>query len=462
MVIDAARGIEARTRKLFEICRLRDIPILTFVNKMDREGRDPFDLLDEIESGLALETAPMVWPIGMGRDFKGTFDLVTPRVRHVDKVDDGVAVTGSDDPLIDALLPGDGAVAWRDEIALVRGACHEFSMAKFREGTLTPVFFGSALRNFGVRDLLDALIAFAPPPQSQATATRTIEPNEPAMTGMVFKIQANTDPNHRDRIAFVRVCSGRLSRGMKVKVVRTGRMLTLQAPQFFFAQDRSVAEVAFAGDVVGVPNKGALRIGDALTEDEDLTFVGIPSFAPEILRRVRLGDAIKAKKLRDALQEMAEEGVVQLFAPVDGSQLVVGVIGALQLDVLSDRLIHEYGLSILFETASCDAVRWIASDDRKALETFIAQKRSSIAADNDGDHVFMAASDFDLRSSHGALSGNSVRRCQVIVGTLAVLDEQAPRLCRRRNELPIGPRARWWIVSACLSSTVVRLPSSER
>lgn len=397
MVIDGARGIESRTRKLFEICRLRDIPIITFINKMDRDSRDPFDLLDEIEKVLALETVPMVWPIGLGRDFKGTFDLMNPRVRQLDKDDDGVVITGPNDPLIDELLANGQPAAWRDEIALLHGACNAFSVSKFREGTLTPVFFGSALRNFGVRDLLDALIAFAPAPRGQPTATRTIEPTEQAMTGLVFKIQANMDPNHRDRIAFMRVCSGRLSRGMKVKVVRTGRTMALNSPQFFFAQDRSLAEEAFAGDVVGIPNKGALRIGDALTEGEDLTFVGIPSFAPEILRRVRLEDAIKSQKLRDALREMAEEGVVQLFTPLDGTQLTIGVIGALQLDVLSDRLIHEYGLSIAFEPASFSSVRWIEASDRQALERFIEQKRASIAIDLDGDRVYMAASDFDLQ-----------------------------------------------------------------
>jgi peptide chain release factor 3 len=399
MVIDAARGIESRTRKLFEICRLRDIPIITFVNKMDRESRDPLDLLDEIEQTLALETAPMVWPIGQGHGFKGTFDLMTPRVRHVDADadDDGEPVRGSDDPLIAGLMEPDKAAQWAAEIELVRGACNTFDLAAFRSGTLTPVYFGSALRNFGVRDLLDALIAHAPPPTSQNAATRTVEAEEPAMTGLVFKIQANMDPNHRDRIAFVRVCSGRLRRGMKVKVVRSGKTAVLQAPQFFFAQDRSLAEVAYAGDIVGVPNKGLLRIGDTLTEGEDLTFVGIPSFAPEILRRVRLEDAIRAKKLKDALREMAEEGVVQLFAPLDGSPPIVGVIGALQLDVLGDRLANEYGLPIGFDPAPCAAVRWIGSDNAKALEQFVASKRSSIATDLDGDRVFLAGSEFDLR-----------------------------------------------------------------
>ncbi len=397
MVIDGARGIEARTRKLFEICRLRDIPIITFINKMDRESRDPLDLLDEIEKTLALDTAPMVWPIGRGREFQGTYDLNTPRIRQIDKDDDGIPVSGPGDPQIAELLEADVAARWRDEMELVEGACGRFDFETFRHGALTPVFFGSALRNFGVRDLLDALIAHAPPPRSQKTATRDIQANERAMTGLIFKIQANMDPNHRDRIAFMRVCSGKLTRGMKVKVPRTGRNMVLQSPQFFFAQDRSLAEEAYAGDVVGIPNKGLLKIGDALTEGEDVTFVGIPSFAPEILRRIRLEDAIRAKKLKDALKEMAEEGVVQLFSPIDGTQPIVGVVGALQLDVLEDRLTNEYGLPIGFEDTSYAAVRWLQADDPKALAAFVAKSRSSVALDLDGDQVFLAASDFDLR-----------------------------------------------------------------
>ncbi len=396
MVIDGAKGIEARTRKLFEICRLRDIPIITFVNKMDRESREPFDILDEIEKTLALDTAPMVWPIGMGREFRGTYDLYQPRVRRVDENPDGEPVSGPDDPLLASLLEADALAKWKDEIALAAEACGKFDLEKFLHGALTPVFFGSALKNFGVRDVLDALKAYAPPPLSQKAATRTIEATEPTMTGVVFKIQANMDPNHRDRIAFMRVCSGKLTRGMKVKHVRTGKTMALAAPQFFFAQDRSLAEEAYAGDVVGIPNRGTLRIGDALTEGEDITFLGIPSFAPEILRRIRLEDAIRAKKLKDAIREMAEEGVVQVFSPVDGTQPIVGVIGALQLDVLADRLEHEYGLKTDFDAAPCDCVRWISSADPVAMARFVEKYRSSIATDLDGAHVFLAQSAFNL------------------------------------------------------------------
>ena len=396
MVIDAARGIEARTRKLFEVCRLRDIPIITFINKLDRESREPLELLDEIEKVLALDTAPMVWPIGMGRTFRGTFDLAKPRIRRVDEAHEGTPVSGPEDPVFDTLLEPDDLAKWRDEIELVRDLCGSFDLKAFREGTLSPVYFGSALRNFGVRDLLDALIAYAPPPLSRKAATRTIEATEPAMTGIIFKIQANMDPNHRDRMAFMRLCSGRLTRGMKVKHVRTDKTMALTAPQFFFAQDRSLAEEAYAGDVVGIPNRGTLRIGDALTEGEDVQFLGIPSFAPEILRRIRLGDAIKAKKLKDALKEMAEEGVVQLFSPLDGMQPIVGVIGALQLDVLGDRLTHEYGLSTGFEQAPCEVMRWIEAPDKAKRDKFIEQNKSAIAVDADGDYVYMAPSVFSL------------------------------------------------------------------
>jgi peptide chain release factor 3 len=401
MVIDAARGIEARTLKLFEICRLRDIPIVTFINKMDRESQDPLELLDEIERTLAIETAPMVWPVGRGRDFRGTYDLVQsegqPRIRQLEHDPEGTPVSGPDDPAIAALMDEDAVAAWRDEIDLVETACGKFDLAKFRDGTLTPVFFGSALKNFGVRDILEALIAYAPPPRSQKAASRTVEAAEKAMTGIVFKIQANMDPNHRDRIAFMRVCSGKLTRGMKVKVPRTGKTMALAAPQFFFAQDRSLAEEAYAGDVVGIPNRGTLRIGDAVTEGEDITFLGIPSFAPEIMRRIRLEDAIRARKLREALREMAEEGVVQVFSPLDGTPPIVGVIGALQLDVLADRLLNEYGLQTGFDPAPCDTVRWIQSDDPAALARFVEKNRSSVATDLDEAKVYLASSAFNLQ-----------------------------------------------------------------
>lgn len=397
MVIDAAKGIEARTRKLFEVCRLRDIPIVTFINKLDRESRDFFDLLDEIEKTLALDTAPATWPIGQGSSFAGTYDFVHKQVRRVDRDDVPMNVSGPDDPIVLNLLPEHEQEAWLEGAMLAAEALRPFDMKSFREGHLSPVYFGSALRNFGVQDLIDALSVIAPSPRGQEADKRLIEPDEPKMTGFVFKIQANMDPNHRDRIAFMRVCSGKLQRGMKAKIVRTGKLMSLTAPQFFFAQDRSIADEAFAGDVVGIPNHGVLRIGDTLTEGEDIVFRGVPSFAPEIMRRIKLTDAMKAKKLKEALQQMAEEGVVQVFVPRDGSAAIVGVVGALQLDVLQTRLQAEYSLPIMFDPVRFTLCRWISSENRQDLETFIESHISSIASDLDGAPVFMAASPFSLQ-----------------------------------------------------------------
>jgi peptide chain release factor 3 len=397
MVIDAAKGIEARTRKLFEVCRLRDIPIITFINKMDRESRDTFDLLDEIEKTLALDTTPMTWPVGRGRDFLGTYDVVNGGVRLLEG---GGAKTGAALEIDIADLAGRNANldvgAIKDELALVSEACKPFELEAFREGHLTPVYFGSALRNFGVGDLLQGLGRFAPPPRAQDSNLRKVEAAEPRMSAFVFKIQANMDPNHRDRIAFARLCSGKLTRGMKARLVRTGKNMSLSSPQFFFAQDRALADEAFAGDVVGLPNHGSLRIGDTLTECEDITFVGVPSFAPEIVRRVRLTDAMKAKKLKEALQQMSEEGVVQVFRPRDGAPALVGVVGPLQLDVLKARLDAEYALPVEFEVSEFQLARWISSDDRKKLEAFISANGSGVADDVDGDPVFLAKNEFYL------------------------------------------------------------------
>lgn len=400
MVIDAAKGIEARTKKLFEVCRLRDIPIVTFINKVDRETRDPFDLINEIETTLALDVAPMTWPVGRGREFVGTLDFASNTFRRNQKGDEsdaGTPVAGEDDKLFDELLPNGLAETWREEVFLAREGLKRFDLEAFREGHMTPLYFGAALRDYGVRDLIDALGRHAPSPRAQVADKRLIEADEPKMTGFVFKIQANMDPNHRDRIAFMRVCSGKLSRGMKAKLVRTSKPMPLNAPQFFFARDRSIAEEAYAGDIVGLPNHGTLRIGDTLTEGEDIVFKGVPSFAPEILRRVKLKDAMKAKKLREALQQMAEEGVVQLFLPHDGAPAIVGVVGALQLDVLKERMEAEYSLPVDFEPCQFAIARWVSSEDKLALGKFVASKPSSMADDLDGDPVFMASSQFTLK-----------------------------------------------------------------
>ena len=395
MVIDAAKGIEARTRKLFEVCRLRDIPIVTFINKMDRESRDPFEILDEIEKTLALDTAPVTWPIGRGRDFAGTVELSSGGVRRLE-ADANAPREKMDAAAMAALGANLDAAALEEELMLAKEGTKKFELAPFREGHLTPVFFGSALKNFGVRDLLEALGDYAPQPRAQVADKRTVEAAEPKLTAFVFKIQANMDPNHRDRIAFARLCSGKLTRGMKVKVARTEKLMALNAPQFFFAKDRALAEEAYAGDVVGIPNHGVLRIGDTLTEGEALNFVGVPSFAPEIIRRVKLGDPMKAKKLKEALQQLAEEGVVQVFQPMDGAPALVGVVGPLQLDVLKARLDAEYGLQISLEQSEFDLARWVSAEDRVKLDAFITAKNFSMASDLDGDPVFMAKSNFDL------------------------------------------------------------------
>ena len=380
MVIDAAKGIEERTRKLFEICRLRDIPIITFVNKMDREAQDPFALLDEVSQALALDTAPATWPIGRAATFAGTYDLRAREVHCATEL-------AQSDPRM---------IALGEELELVQAALPEWDREGFDAGHLTPVFFGSAMREIGVTDLLDALVSFGPAPRAQATDGRIVQADEPAMTALIFKIQANMDPNHRDRMAFARVCSGRLSRGMRVKHVRSAKQFALHTPQFFFARDRQLAEEAFAGDVVGIPNHGTLRIGDTLTEGEEIRFTGVPHFAPEILRRVRLDDAMKAKKLRTALQELAEEGVVQLFRPQDGSPPIVGVVGTLQLDVLQARLAGEYGVSIGFESTPYSLARWV-DGEKAGLAGFVATNRSAMADDMDGAPVFLASSAFMMR-----------------------------------------------------------------
>ena len=397
MVIDAAKGIEPRTRKLFEVCRLRDIPILTFINKMDRESRDPFELLDEIERTLALDVAPVNWPVGRGRDFVGTIEVATGGVRLLDgdagKVGTLRTMSIREVASLSAALNVDEI---ESEFALVREACKRFDLQSFREGHLSPVFFGSALNNFGVGDLLEAIGSIAPPPRSQKADKRVVDAGEDRMSAFVFKIQANMDPNHRDRIAFARLCSGKLTRGMKVKHSRTGKPMALNTPQFFFAKDRALADEAYAGDVVGIPNHGTLRIGDTLTEGEDLNFIGVPSFAPEILRRVRLPDAMKAKKLKEALQQLAEEGVVQVFRPQDGSPALVGVVGSLQLDVLQVRLRDEYGLEVMWDVPEFVLARWIASDNPKTLGAFVASNASAIAEDLDGDLVYLARNQFYL------------------------------------------------------------------
>ena len=401
MVIDAAKGIESQTRKLFEVCRLRDIPIITFINKVDREGQDPLALLDEIGSGLALDVTPMTWPLGMGADFMGCLDpegqrLLLPEGDRKSAFGRVVKLTRTEDALTHTELNRTIVEQALENLELAKGLLPAFDLQSFREGHLSPVYFGSALRNFGVTELLDALKAHAPAPLPRK-AGRTVEASEEPVTGFVFKVQANMDPNHRDRVAFVRLCSGRFRRGMKLFHVRTGKWMAIAAPILFFAQARETADEAFAGDIIGIPNHGTLRVGDTLTEGEALSFEGIPNFAPEILRRVVIEDAIKAKQLNRALQDLAEEGVVQVFQPVMGSRQILGVVGALQFDVLASRLQAEYGVPIRFEPAPCQAARWVTSGDKTALDRFAAQGSDRLARDRDGALVYLAESEWSLR-----------------------------------------------------------------
>ncbi len=394
MVIDAARGIEAQTRKLFEVCRLRDLPIITFINKIDREGRSPFELLDEVAALLALDVTPMNWPIGIGGTFNGLFDINHNILIQPGKTDE--QMSGLDDGRFERLLSPDVVATLRDEVELASAGYGAFDEASYLAGNQTPVFFGSALREHGVEALIEALARFAPAPRTQPATPRAIAPDEPAVAGFVFKVQANMNPQHRDRIAFMRLCSGKFRRGMKLRQVQTGKTIAINSPIFFFAQDRELADEAFPGDIIGIPNHGTLRVGDTLTEGETITFTGIPNFAPEILRRVRLLDPTRTKQLRTALNDMAEEGVTQLFKPLIGAQWIVGVVGQLQLEVLISRLAAEYGVAAEFEPAPFETARWIGADDPAALKAFVEGRKNAMAEDRDGAPVFLARDAWEL------------------------------------------------------------------
>ena len=404
MVLDAAKGIEPQTLKLFEVCRLRDIPIVTFINKMDREALDPIELLDEIASKLALDPAPLYWPAGSGNRFKGMVDVREPRFLPY-------ARKGSDEPeghpgpvalksnaIVQYLDPEELEEA-REGAELVLEASKPFDVTSFLEGHMTPVLFGSALRHFGVEQLLETLGAYAPPPRPVAAEKNGQEthvaPGEPEVTGFVFKVQANMDPNHRDRIAMLRLTSGRFTRGMKLKVQNTARQLSVNSPIMFMAAERELAEEAFAGDVIGIPNHGVLRVGDSLSESGTLRFAGLPNFAPEILRRVRVKDPLKAKHLKKALEGLAEEGVTQLFRPTLGADFIVGAVGQLQFEVMADRLQNEYQLECVFEQSPYGEARWLTGA-RAEVEDFVNKHRTAIAEDIDGQPVYLARSVWDI------------------------------------------------------------------
>ena len=401
MVLDAARGIQEQTLKLFEVCRLRDVPIITFINKMDREAQDPFELLDEIEQKLALDVTPASWPIGMGRSFHGCYDLFHDRVVLLDRQAKSVAsagdvLAGMDNPELASRVPADLLSQLRDEVETAQGLCPEFSLERYREGSMTPVFFGSAINNFGVKEVLQGLADLAPPPRPQPAVDRLIAPDGDKVTGFVFKIQANMDPKHRDRMAFMRLCSGHFKRGMRLTHVRSGKGLNMHNPVLFLAQDRDIAEDAFAGDIIGLPNHGNLHIGDALTEGETINFTGIPSFAPEHLQRVAPDDPMKAKHLGRALQQLAEEGAARVFRPNLGANWIVGVVGPLQFDVLADRIRSEYDLPVHFEAAALHTARWVQADDAQYLKRFTDKERAALAEDHEGDPVFLARNAWHL------------------------------------------------------------------
>jgi peptide chain release factor 3 len=386
MVIDAAKGIEPQTRKLFEVCRLRSVPIITFVNKVDREGRPLFELLDEIADMLALDVSPQTLPIGMGGQFEGVLDLATgnisrpegPSKEFLGKVDQA--------PIPDQ---------WAEEVELAQIGYPEFNLEAFLSGDMTPVYFGSALKNFGVIDLIDAIARYAPPPRPQPAGEEMIEPSRDEVTGFIFKVQANMDPQHRDRIAFMRQVSGTFKRGMKLVPSGLGKPIAIHSPILFFAQDRELADTAEAGDIIGIPNHGTLRVGDTLSEKNTVRFTGLPNFAPEILRRVQLIDPTKTKQLRKALDDLSEEGVIQVFYPEFGSQWIVGVVGQLQLEVLVSRLEAEYKVDARLEASPFATARWIKGADA-ALKSFVEFNGNNLARDRDGDLVFMARSPWDV------------------------------------------------------------------
>ncbi len=395
MVIDAANGVEKQTLRLLEVCRARNTPILTFINKMDREVREPLDLIDEIEQALQMVTVPFTWPVGMGHDFQGVFDLQRDSMRifqpGLDRLDGAdETIVGLDNPAV-AVRFGDSFARARQEIELIRGASEEFSHAAFLAGLQTPVFFGSAINNFGVREVLDALVDLAPPPGARKAIQREVQADEPEFSGVVFKIQANMNPAHRDRIAFVRICSGRFERGMNLRVVRNGKDIRTSSVVSFLSQRRELLEVAYPGDIIGIPNHGTLQLGDTLTQGEELQFTGLPFFAPEIFQTVEIADPMRSKQLKLGLTQLGEEGAIQVFRPHSGGTLLLGAIGALQFEVVVHRLKHEYGVEARLAPAKYQMARWITATDPRELKRFIDVNAYRVAYDAVDAPTFLAA-----------------------------------------------------------------------
>jgi peptide chain release factor 3 len=394
MVIDSVKGVESQTQKLMEVCRMRDTPILTFINKMDREGRDPLELLSDIEDNLGIACAPVTWPIGLGTRFRGTYNLQTRVLSLYDAsfemdLKDQVELDGLDDPRLDELL-GRDAEQLRFDVSLLEEAGTVFDPAAYLAGRQTPVLFGRALGGFGVEELLDTFAGIAPEPRPRETTTRTVEPNEDTFTGIVFKIQANMDPAHRDRIAFMRICSGRFERGMKMYHQRIGRDVRVANATMFMAQEREGVDEAFAGDIIGIPNHGTIRIGDTFTEGEPLQFVGVPSFAPEHFRRARIENALRAKQMEKGLRQLTEEGAIQLFRPLVGNEYVLGAVGVLQFDVIKARLEAEYGVEVRLDPAAFTSARYVSADDPAALELFVRKNEIRVLRDPEGGYVYTA------------------------------------------------------------------------
>jgi peptide chain release factor 3 len=400
MVIDVAKGVEARTIKLMEVCRLRTTPIFTFINKLDREGRDAIDLLDEVEQVLDIQCAPITWPIGMGKRFKGVYHIEADKVfLHVggdsSRRQEAKTINGLDNPLLDEVL-GSQAEELRQEIELVQGASHRFDKDAYLRGELSPVFFGSAINNFGVQELLDYFVEHAPSPLARDTTTRRVEPLEKDLTGFVFKIQANMDPQHRDRIAFFRVCSGMYTKGMKMRHVRIGRDVQVANAMTFMAADRGHVEEAYPGDIIGLHNHGTIRIGDTFTQGEELKYTGIPNFAPELFRRAVLKDPLRMKALQKGLEQLSEEGATQLFRPLKNNDLILGAVGVLQFDVVAQRLRDEYKVECLFDQVSVATARWIECDDAKDLQRLRDKAYDNLAMDQAGELVYIAPTRINL------------------------------------------------------------------
>ena len=400
MVIDGAKGVESQTQKLFEVCRLRDLPILTFCNKMDRESREIFDIIDEIQENLAIDVTPASWPIGVGHDFMGCYDMLNDRLELMDRADrnkvaDSIEINGLDDPKLAEHIPAHLLEKLIEEVEMARALLPELNPQALLEGTMTPIWFGSAINSFGVKELMEGIASFGPQPQVQTASPREILPEETKVSGFVFKVQANMDPKHRDRVAFVRMASGHFKRGMKLTHVRTKKPMAISNPVLFLASDRELAEEAWAGDIIGIPNHGQLRIGDTLTEGEALRVSGIPSFAPELLQSCRAGDPMKAKHLEKALMQFAEEGAAKVFKPSFGSGFIVGVVGALQFEVLASRIELEYGLPVRFETSQFTSARWV-NGEKLAVDKFSTANKQHIATDHDGDPVYLTRLQWDI------------------------------------------------------------------